>query len=50
MLMCATGATLFEFSDHGISRTGYDDLEVVQLRTFLAAPDRMLDVLYADDG
>ena len=50
MLMCAAGATVFEFSDAGISRTRYDDLEVVQLwRTFLAAPDRLLDVLYADD-
>ncbi len=50
MLMCAAGATLVEFSDAGISRPRYDDLELVQLwRAFLAAPDRMLDVLYADD-
>ena len=50
LLMRAGGATIYQFSDDGITRTDYDDLEVVNLwRRFLDSPDRILDILYADE-
>ncbi|MGI9028641.1 MAG: AAA family ATPase [Ilumatobacteraceae bacterium] len=50
LLMRAGGGVIYELADDGISRTSYDDLEIVGLwRHFLDAPERVLDVLYADD-
>lgn len=50
LLMRADGATIYQFGDDGIARTDYDDLEVVNLwRRFLDSPDRILNILYADE-
>lgn len=50
VLMRMPGAVLYELGEHGIRRSDYDDLTVVQLwRRFLEAPDRVLDVLLADE-
>jgi predicted ATPase len=51
ILMRAAGATIYELGDHVPRRTRYDELTAVQLwRRFLEDPDRLLEVLYAEDG
>lgn len=50
ILMRAAGATIFEFGDDGTKTVAFDDVVAVGLwRRFLDDPDRVLDVLYADD-
>lgn len=50
VLMRAEGATILELDADGIREKAYDDVTSVGLwRSFLNAPERMLDVLYADD-
>ena len=50
VLMRAFNAQILLLDDSGVTSSVYDDLEVVALwRRFLDAPDRILDVLYADD-
>ena len=49
LLMSLPGALIYELSDEGIAPVDYDDVRAVALwRTFLAAPERMLDRLLAD--
>lgn len=49
VLMRAEGATILELDETGVDDVVYDDVASVGLwRSFLAAPERMLDVLYAD--
>ena len=50
VLMRMPGAAIYELGEHGIERRDYDDLAVVNLwRRFLAAPERLLDVLFEPD-
>lgn len=50
ILMAFPGAAIYALTDAGITRTRYDDLEVVQLwRGFLDEPDSFLHHLFADD-
>jgi predicted ATPase len=47
LLAAFPGATVLEFSERGITRTSWDDLELVQhWRTFMDAPDAYLRYLF----
>ena len=49
LLMRMPGATIYELGDDGIRSCDFDDLTVVNLwRRFLAAPERLLDILLGD--
>ena len=50
LLMRMPGATIYELGPDGVNECAYDDLTVVNLwRRFLAAPERLLETLFADD-
>ena len=50
LLMRMPGAIIYELGDHGIHSCDFDELAVVKLwRRFLAAPERLLDILLSDD-
>jgi predicted ATPase len=50
VLMRMPGATIYELGPDGVNQCSYDDLMVVNLwRRFLAAPERLLETLFADD-
>jgi predicted ATPase len=50
ILMAYPGALIYECSENGLRRVEYQDLDhVTVMRDFLACPERVLDVLLADD-
>jgi predicted ATPase len=50
LLMRMPGAIIYELDGEGMHSRDYDDLTVVNLwRRFLAAPERLLEVLFDDD-
>lgn len=50
LLLSFPGAVIYQFSDGGVARVRYEETEHYQLtRSFLQNPQRMLDILLADD-
>ena len=50
ILMALPGATIYHFSENGITETAYRDAPQYQpTRRFLEAPEKMLDILFADE-
>ena len=51
ILMAYPGACIYQLSETGISQVNYRDTEHYQLtRRFLEAPERMIELLFQEEG